>query len=84
MIKPAPDTLRAISNLAGNPNWQVFIQWVDESAILQSIKGNKTRGEETIIMQGRNLELESLLNYITKASEYLRNSDETRKMEQKE
>jgi hypothetical protein len=84
MIKPSSSTARAISNLESNPNWKVFIQWVDESAILQSIKGNRMRGEETIINQGRNLELEDLLKHISRASDYLKNADINRRMEQKE
>ena len=83
MIAPSEKTARALANLANNENWKIFIQWVDESAILQSIKCNRMRGEETIIMQGRNLELEDLLKHINKASEYLANADISRKMEQK-
>ncbi len=82
MIKPSEHTIRALNNLSGNSNWDIFLKWVDESAILQSIRNNKMRGEEAIINHGRNLELEDLLNHISKTSEYLKNADISKRMAQ--
>ena len=84
MIAPSENTARAITSLADNVFWQEILKWVEESAMLQSIANNHNRGEETIIMQGRNLELESFLKHVDKAGDYLRNMKEARKMEEKE
>jgi hypothetical protein len=83
MMKPSVNTARAIVSLADNPNWQEVLKWIDESAVLQSLQNNHKRGEETVIMQGRNLELEDILNYVGKADGYLANAKEARKMEEK-
>ncbi len=81
MIAPSEITARAIVNLSGNQNWEVILQWIDESAILQSLKNNHNRGEETIIMQGRNLELEDLLKHVKRVGGYLDNAVEAKQME---
>ncbi len=83
MIKPSQLTARAIANLEGNANWKTVLQWIDESMTIQSLKGNHLRGEETLIMQGRNLELETLLKEISFSKGYLNNAAETKKMEKK-
>ncbi|HLA29307.1 MAG TPA: hypothetical protein VJZ49_15580 [Syntrophales bacterium] len=85
MIAPSEQTARAIVNLAGNPNWDTILRWIDESAILQSLKNNHNRGEETIVMQGRNMELEDFLKIVAKAKagDYTRNVEEARRMENK-
>jgi len=43
------------------------------------------RGEETIVMQGRNMELEDFLKIVAKAKagDYTRNVEEARRMENK-
>lgn len=81
MIKPSEITAHAIVNLEGNQNWKTILQWIDDSMMLQSIKANHLRGDETIIMQGRNLELESMLKEIGNAKGYLGRAAESQRME---
>lgn len=78
MIKPNEDVIRALSNLEGNFNWRVITEWINESLFAQSVKNNHSKGEDTVKMQGRNLELEELLKHIKNSGTYKENLKEKR------
>jgi hypothetical protein len=82
MIAPSESTARAINNLSGNANWQEVLRWIEESAMLQSVRNNYNRGEEAIIMQGRNTELADFLKHVGKVDNYLANAREKKIMEE--
>jgi hypothetical protein len=71
MIKPNEEIVHSIANLESNPNWKRICQWIEDSLYAQSINNNKLTGELTIKGQGRGLELEELITYISKTPEYL-------------
>lgn len=73
MLKPTPEQIRAIANMAHNSNWDVVVDWVRDSLIKQSIANNSSVGETTVKNQGRNLELKELLDHIQKVPQYIEN-----------
>lgn len=73
MLKPSNDVIRAMANLTGNPNWDTFTNWVQDSLFAQSVANNSTVGDAVIRNQGRNLELDELLKHIRKSPTYTEN-----------
>jgi hypothetical protein len=82
MIKPNNEVIKSIINLESNPFWKEIVKWLNASLIDGSIKNNKSIGEETIKRQGRNLELEDILEHISKARIYQENTQQSRNMEE--
>lgn len=82
MIKPTNEVIKSIVNLESNPFWKEIVQWFKDSLVEGSIKNNKSIGENTLKGQGRNLELEDILEHISKARTYLENQNQSRKMEE--
>ena len=78
MLKPTENILRSIVSLHGNPHWEEVVKWIEDSLIEQSIQGNRFSGENTIKMQGKNMELEDIKIYINKAPEYIENFRRTK------
>jgi hypothetical protein len=83
MNKPTDEVARAISSLENNPMFVELVQWIKDSLIDQSIKNNNNKGEDTIKMQGRNLELEELVKHIENATTYVQNATKARKMDKR-
>ncbi len=84
MIRPSNDVMRAILNLETNTFWKEIVNWIHQSLLTQSVTNNKNTGENTIKVQGRNLELEELLKYVSKVHDFMDNATEAIKMERKE
>ncbi len=82
MLKPSEDILRALVSLEGKPDWKEICEWLRDSLIQQSIQNNKSQGDATRIIQGRNQELEEILNYADKAREHLVRARESKRQEQ--
>lgn len=70
MNKPNEKQVRAMVNLKGNPSWVEFVEWLEESLESQSLSVNHASGENTIKMQGRNLEIEEILKHIESCFTY--------------
>jgi hypothetical protein len=81
MIKPTPDTIRAILTLESNVFWKEIVGWIEKSLIKQSLANNNFSGENTIKGQGRNMELDELLKYINEAHNYEQNAKDAKRME---
>jgi 3-dehydroquinate dehydratase len=73
MIKPTEKVIRAMHNLENNPSWQEIVEWISNSLITQSVANNSSKGEETIKMQGRNLELQEILKHYSNREGYINN-----------
>ena len=73
MLKPDEKQLRALMNLKDNVAFETFMEWVEQSLHIQSIQNNHRSGEILLKGAGRNLELEEILDYAEKASDYLIN-----------
>lgn len=82
MIRPNNEVIKSIIALESNPFWQEIVKWINDSLIDGSMKNNKSIGEETIKRQGRNLELEDILEHIFKARIYNENTKQSMKMEE--
>jgi len=82
MLKPSTETIKAIINLESNPFWKEVVKWLNDSLISQSIQNNKNRGEDTIKMQGRNIEIAELLHHIKESRTYAENERHANKMEE--
>jgi len=67
MITPTIEQLRAISVLKQNAEFKHVLQWITKSLTDQSIQNNRTEGEGTRIVQGRNQELQDILAHIENA-----------------
>jgi hypothetical protein len=73
MIQPTENIVRAITNLNGNSSWETIIEWLKDSFDAQNKKNNWLTGEDVFRGQGRGLELEAILKYVTNAYEYAEN-----------
>jgi len=81
MLKPTETEIRAMSGLLANSNFDIFVEWLRNSAITQAVSNCKLEGERAIKGAGGVIELQDLLSHINKTPEYIANFRETKKKE---
>jgi hypothetical protein len=79
MNQPNEEVVRAIIGLSNNPNFDVFVDWLRDSLISQSVQNNHKLGEVAIRAAGGNIELENILKHIDSAQDYLINIKQAQK-----